>query len=354
MTRYRQPASESTAADPADPRRPQTLITEQSGPSSYERAIRVAHAIWVEHRLLIVIVTCYLAAGGGWLISRGAPWHLTWSYALVWQMWFVATVLWIFLEYLRSPQRVRRILTIERIAGALLVVAVVAPFQSTFQSLKAAIPDFSWDSWLSRVDIAIHGRPPWTLWHPTDTALGVVAGFYSAWLLMVFAFVIWVSWTRFRILRAQALVSAALLWIVGGTIAAWLLASAGPCYYGRVVQGPDPYAQMAGRISRMPLLVNGLQRQLWRLRENKAHAPFAGISAMPSMHVGMAVLVAVAAWRRSKVAGVVCWAYAAVIQVGSVVLAWHYAIDGYVAAVIVAVCWFAAGRLIALDKRLFA
>jgi hypothetical protein len=33
------------------------------------------------------------------------------------------------------------------------------------------------------------------------------------------------------------------------------------------------------------------------------------------------------------------------IQVGSVVLAWHYAVDGYLGAVLAIVCWRVAGTL---------
>jgi hypothetical protein len=313
----------------------------------------LVHALWAEHRLLILIVAAFVAAGGVWLITRGSPWYLTWSYPLVWKMWLGLTAIWVVAQYLRSPRRLSRSLTLERILGALLVVAVLAPFQSTFQSLKVAIPDFPWDPWLSRVDVAIHGRAPWTWWRPSDRMLEIVAALYSLWFVQIVVFVTWASWTHQRKLRAQALVSGALLWIIGGTLAAWMLASAGPCYYGRVVEGPDPYAELAQRINGMPLHVNGAQKRLWELRESQAYTPFAGISAMPSMHVGMAVLVAVVAWRRHKLAGALCWMYAAVVQAGSVVLAWHYAIDGYVAALIVGVCWFAAGRLIDLDKRLF-
>lgn len=51
-----------------------------------------------------------------------------------------------------------------------------------------------------------------------------------------------------------------------------------------------------------------------------------GISAFPSMHVAMAVLFALYATRRSRLAGLLMWAFAAIIMVGSVVLGWHYAV----------------------------
>jgi membrane-associated phospholipid phosphatase len=63
---------------------------------------------------------------------------------------------------------------------------------------------------------------------------------------------------------------------------------------------------------------------------------------MPSLHVGISVLFALVAWRRSRVVGVVLWLYAVVIQIGSVILAWHYAVDGYLGAVFAVVSWKAA------------
>ena len=38
--------------------------------------------------------------------------------------------------------------------------------------------------------------------------------------------------------------------------------------------------------------------------------------------------------------------YAVVIQIGSVILGWHYAVDGYVGALLTVLCWSAAGALV--------
>jgi hypothetical protein len=47
--------------------------------------------------------------------------------------------------------------------------------------------------------------------------------------------------------------------------------------------------------------------------------------------------------RLSRVAGILGWGYLALILVGSVHLAWHYAIDGYVSILAVLLIWRAAG-----------
>jgi hypothetical protein len=70
-----------------------------------------------------------------------------------------------------------------------------------------------------------------------------------------------------------------------------------------------------------------------------------GISAMPSVHNGLAVLFALAGWKISRPLGAFFGAYAVVIWVGSVHLGWHYGLDGLVAAALTCGIWVGAGRL---------
>ena len=69
---------------------------------------------------------------------------------------------------------------------------------------------------------------------------------------------------------------------------------------------------------------------------------------MPSVHVAMATILALLAWRISKLLGVLMSAYLIVIQIGSVHLAWHYAIDGYVSIILTIIIWKLVG--LALKK----
>ena len=315
------------------------------------KALRVLDTVWAEHRPILALAALQLVAGGLWLAWYERPWHLRFYYGFLWRTWFVLTVLWLFWQYLRSPQRVRGILRPERVAGALIVVALVAPFQSTFQSLKRAIPAFTWDRTLSGLDVALHGSPPWTWWVPSDLALFWIDKVYELWFFLIVAFVVWVAWTGRRALRARVLAATMLLWIMGGSVGAWTLASGGPIFYGRIVGEPNPYAEITERMTTQILFVNGAQMKLWTVRQTGEFHPFSGISAMPSMHVAMAVLIAMAAWSRSRLVGVACWIYAASVQVGSVVLAWHYAIDGYAGTLLAVGCWWAAPRYLALFQR---
>ncbi|TGV96166.1 phosphatase PAP2 family protein, partial [Mesorhizobium sp. M2E.F.Ca.ET.154.01.1.1] len=68
-----------------------------------------------------------------------------------------------------------------------------------------------------------------------------------------------------------------------------------------------------------------------------------GISALPSMHVAMAGLFALYATRRSRLAGVLMWAFSGIIMIASVALGWHYALDGYAGALLSVAIWKACG-----------
>ena len=56
-------------------------------------------------------------------------------------------------------------------------------------------------------------------------------------------------------------------------------------------------------------------------------------------------LAALALYERSRVLGTLAWIYMALIMVASIMLGWHYSLDGYVAVLGTAACWVAAGWL---------
>jgi membrane-associated phospholipid phosphatase len=209
------------------------------------------------------------------------------------------------------------------------------------------------DPLLHQWDVALHGGPSW-LWFEailrSRHLLQTLDLLYMFWFVGLIGFVLWAAWTRFRELRQRALVALLLLWIGGGTVMASFAASAGPVYYGEVVSTSSPYADLLNRLDSTatpsgPLKARRNQQGLWDLHTTDAWGPLAGISAMPSLHVGLAVLFALVAGQCSRWLAALLWAYAILIQVGSVVLGWHYAIDGYAGALIAAASWAAAASL---------
>jgi TRAP-type C4-dicarboxylate transport system permease small subunit len=75
----------------------------------------------------------------------------------------------------------------------------------------------------------------------------------------------------------------------------------------------------------------------------------AGISAMPSMHVAGAMLFALLGWRTHRLLGILLSVNVALILVATVHLAWHYALDGYIAVLGTLAIWWATGAVIGRD-----
>ncbi|RTL93777.1 MAG: hypothetical protein EKK31_31615 [Hyphomicrobiales bacterium] len=60
---------------------------------------------------------------------------------------------------------------------------------------------------------------------------------------------------------------------------------------------------------------------------------------MPSMHVAIATLNAFYLARLNRWLGLAGWAFAIFILFGSIYTGWHYAADGYISMLVVAVIW---------------
>ena len=251
-----------------------------------------------------------------------------------------------------------RYATVERICMALPVFVLFPLFASTFTYFKAAIPlfhPFAWDTRLAAWDQALHGGYAAWEWlqpifgHPYATAL--VNVFYHLWFFVTYGVLMWqaLSLDRPR-LRMQYLLTTLLLWSLVGNVAATLLSSAGPVYFGRVTGLADPFAPLMAYLHQanevVPVFALQVQDMLWQAYAGNSMHIGAGISAMPSLHVTTAVSYALVGFAVRRWLGILFAVFAAFIFIGSVHLGWHYAIDGYVGAVCSVVTWFAVGWLL--------
>jgi hypothetical protein len=269
----------------------------------------------------------------------------------------------------KEPRPVKRVyLEFGRIVGlkgaAEVIVSIVAIsiFNACFTSFKAMIGvlnPFHLDPLLARIDQAFHGGiPPWEITHSIVTSLGgtfVVDTLYASWVLVLWGFLIWnVLRLRNPVARQQFLLAYVLSWGVMGSLLAYVLSSAGPCYYGPVTGLEDIYAPLMERLHKMDeglaaygkwYAIKALDGQEWLWSHYTAAKvkAGAGISAMPSMHVSFAVLFALSAWQVSRVFGIIMAAYAFFVLFGSVLLGWHYAIDGYLAIPLSMGVWWFSG-----------
>lgn len=212
---------------------------------------------------------------------------------------------------------------------------------------KSSIPrlhPFWADPTLARIDGAIHGGDAWALLPMHPLWLRALDAFYINWFLAFLVVVLWWGWESHPD-RARRLVSIAFIWVIG-SIAGVALSSAGPVYY-QAVTGDPRFTELTSHLAAVPLAATALQRQLWAAHAGVDTGVIKGIAAMPSIHVAMPALYAVAS--RGKLRRF-WWTFCALTLVGSVSLGWHYAIDGYVAIAGVAGIWWATGKLLPMPR----
>ena len=235
-------------------------------------------------------------------------------------------------------------------AGALALVI------NTYGSWKRSMPTirpFAMDEPLARLDRLLHlGTDPWQIlqpWLGTPTRTLFLDTVYYTWLPVTFAAMGWLVWSRDDSVRERTLLGIVFVWIGLGNIAATFLSSAGPCFYGHLVPGPDPFAPLLQYLeaasTQVPLFAPKLQETLWGLHATGTTQLYTGISAMPSVHVAMPALYAMAGWERNRWLGAMFGVYAILILLATVQLGWHYAVDGYVSVLAVWAYWQVARRL---------
>jgi hypothetical protein len=259
-------------------------------------------------------------------------------------------------HYLRTD--LSAFLTRERLLFAAPVLAILPLFAASFTVLKAAVPmvqPYAWDARIAAADAWLHGGvQPWELLqpllgHPLLSAL--LSLVYHLWFFILGATVYWLAFNmERRQLRMQFMLSFVLSWMLLGNVMAMAFSSVGPCFYQHVVAGPDPFAGLMHYLDeangKVPLLVLDVQNMLWHSYATHTGSNALSISAMPSMHVASSVLLALFGWRLNRAAGIALTTFAVLIQIGSVHLGWHYALDGYAGAAGAILIWIFCGKLV--------
>jgi hypothetical protein len=241
----------------------------------------------------------------------------------------------------------------QRLASGLPVLFALVLFMTAYSGIKPLIPYFAggfpWDATFTAWDRSLHGdRLPWewmqpVLGHPPVTF--VINVVYNGWF-----FVCWMALTAFAftdrpgIDRTRYFLTFMIVWSVGGALLATAFSSAGPAFYTRIGLTPDPYAPLMAYLRDaneiLPIWALSVQDKLWQ--GFGGITPFEGISAMPSMHNGTALLIALAGARFGKTMHRLLWLHCALIFIGSVHLGWHYAVDAYLAWALTLAAWWAS------------
>jgi hypothetical protein len=239
-----------------------------------------------------------------------------------------------------------------RFARGLPMLMALIVFMPAFSAMKSAIARFtsySWDSTLIAADRAIHGTDPWLLLQPVlgfpiVTSLLSVA--YFLWFFLIYLGSVYFCFlARDPVARARYFIAYFATWIVCGVCLAIAFASVGPCFVGPLLGIHTFDAQIAylnAANEHYPVMILFAQQFVLDAQIHADHVLGAGISAMPSMHVAMALLFAVAIAPISKLAKIGGYTFLVTIELATVHLAAHYAIDGYVSMIVTFAIWMAA------------
>lgn len=326
-----------------------------------------AKALW-QNRVLITIAILFTAVAYGIAQMTGSPFqsgtisHIGLAATLLGPTFLIFMMVHRFLYmalFIRPKSPIRQFLSDirtycldpDRLITGLVAFLATMTIVGSFIFLKDFIPvlnPFSWDPSFAAWDKAFHGG-----YHAYELLLPVFGSplattalnaAYHFWFFLLFFTVYIVCLDKENPVRRNTfLISFGLAWIIGGTLLATIFSSVGPVYYEAFGYGADyvPLMELLNTNHEMlPVWALDVQRML--MEGYQSGEGSRGISAMPSMHVTTSVLLAFYgfAWRRW--AGWLLVAFAVIIQLGSVHLAWHYAIDGYFGALIAASCWYSA------------
>ncbi len=241
----------------------------------------------------------------------------------------------------------------------LLVLCIFSTGMAAFTTLKLSIPDivpFYADQFLADADAWLHGGNPGDYAHAlipdwAEYPLGYLYG--PVWFMQWFALVAFVALQENAQLRVRYFWSMALSVCLLGTVAAAAFSSVGPIFYADFVD-PIRFENLMASIKASAIGDYMAQASGYLLANFNSYDGGAGtgISAMPSMHLAIVTLNACMLTSLNRLFGLIAWVYVALIQLGSVFLGWHYALDGYFSIAVVSLIWWVIGRVSAHAPRI--
>lgn len=204
-------------------------------------------------------------------------------------------------------------------------------------------------------------------WQVTHALLPMSASYwldqaYQAWMVLMAASMLICSYLSSNPLqRSRFMLCFISTWIITGTALAYLIPAAGPIYMAHFHPGHDPFAALKVTLAAENAQLHrvygdgilSIRSQALLLERFKSGIITAGggISAMPSMHNAIAVLLACSGLSINRWLGSILTAFAITIFIGSVHLGWHYALDGVIAAALSIAMWRSSGRMLARYER---
>ena len=250
------------------------------------------------------------------------------------------------------------------VLAKLPLLAIMIAFMGVFSTLKSMIPlfnDFDWDpafiAWDRMLFLGHHAADALQplVGYPLVTSL--LAILYHAWIMLIYVGILFFLFYRVAApVGRQYFLCFMLIWaLIGGGLAT-VFASVGPCFVGPLLGDTSFDAHMAyleAANAQFPVPTLHVQDLLLQWHHEGERGLGSGITAMPSMHVAMAQLTWLGMRRVSRAAGWWFFAFFVVIWIGSVHLAYHYAVDGLVSVIATTAIWRGCGALLrAWDRRI--
>lgn len=234
-------------------------------------------------------------------------------------------------------------------------MGILYPLFFAFTAFKSLIPvlhTYSLDPLFAQVDFILHGNHyPHSLLgalNQSTIAVRFAEYIYYLWFLVVLmanGFAIFFDTDMKR--RMRYLWASVLSWMIVGSLGATLLSSVGPIFYGHFYDGINPYQDIQNNfeIARQngAILWPEAVNVLLDITRNNIICDLNGISAMPSMHVGISFLISLYAFAIHRKAGYIALAFTILIFLSSLLLGFHYAIDGYISCIAMATIWIICG-----------
>ena len=226
----------------------------------------------------------------------------------------------------------------------ILFTYLVLPFATAFTTIKIHIPTiqpYYADPVFIKLDYWLFGSDPWRYTHMVFGYIPtlILDRTYLFWILAQLLLLVGLYFNRNQSFQLKGMISYQASWLLLGGVMATVLSSVGPCFYQEYFRDDRFLPLMETLNSFEGLSALSIQQHLLDMRGQSAFG--VGISAMPSLHVGISWLIVLltkerwgfgAMWLLSVV-------FFCLIAIGSVHLGWHYAVDGLVSIAGVWIIW---------------